>query len=188
MTMMDEALRSASDTKECSIGPGAADGAAAMFRKLFPAGTKAVVIEDPRTREVAGRGVAARLDDAGVEVSEYVVNPDGSDFHATYEKVEDNMLVVTSRSKLYTEVLLTGDLPYTAESVLEQLTVKAMGLGILAEDAVLELYDSESGQATAFEVGSPLIAGTYRLKYCLASVGGADAYVYCVVTADMCGE
>ena len=106
----------------------------------------------------------------------------------TYEKVEDNMLVVTSRSKLYTEVLLTGDLPYTAESVLEQLTVKAMGLGILAEDAVLELYDFESGQATAFEVGSPLIAGTYRLKYCLASVGGADAYVYCVVTADMCGE
>ena len=89
MTMMEEALRSASDTKECSIGPGAADGAAAMFRKLFPAGTKAVVIEDPRTREVAGRGVAARLDDAGVEVSEYVVNPDGSDFHATYEKVEE---------------------------------------------------------------------------------------------------
>ena len=103
----------------------------------------------------------------------------------TYEKVEDNMLVVTSRSKLYTEVVLAGDLPLTAASVLEQLTVKAMGLGIPAEDAVLELYDSESGQGTALAEGSPLVAGTYRLKYRTTSGGGADAFVYCVVTEEM---
>ena len=103
----------------------------------------------------------------------------------TYEKVEDNMLVVTSRSKLYTEVVLAGDLPLTAASVLEQLTVKAMGSGIPAEDAVLELYDSECGQGTALAEGSPLVAGIYRLKYRTTSGGGADAFVYCVVTEEM---
>ncbi len=89
MSMMEEALRNATDTKECEVGPGAADGAAAMFRRLFPAAGKAVVVEDPRTREVAGNSVVARLRGAGVEVAEYVVNPDGSDFHATYAKVEE---------------------------------------------------------------------------------------------------
>ena len=36
MSMMEEALASATDTKACVVGPGAADGAAAMFRDLFP--------------------------------------------------------------------------------------------------------------------------------------------------------
>ena len=87
MTMMAEALANATDTKACVVGPGAADGAAAMFRKLFPSAAQAIIIEDPRTKSVAGDNVASRLNEAGVEVSEYVVNPDGSDFHATYEKV-----------------------------------------------------------------------------------------------------
>ena len=87
--MMEEALAVATDTKECVIGPGAADGAAAMFRKLFPLASKAIIVEDPRTKSVAGENVASRLRGAGIEVSEYVVNPDGSDFHATYAKVEE---------------------------------------------------------------------------------------------------
>lgn len=86
---MEEALAVATDTKECVVGPGAADGAAAMFRKLFPSAGSAVIVEDPRTKSVAGDNVASRLKGAGVEVSEYVVNPDGSDFHATYAKVEE---------------------------------------------------------------------------------------------------
>lgn len=89
MTMMAEALANATDTKACVVGPGAADGAAAMFRKLFPSAVQAIIIEDPRTKSVAGDNVASRLKEAGVEVSEYVVNPDGSDFHATYAKVEE---------------------------------------------------------------------------------------------------
>ena len=48
MTMMEEALASASDTKACAVGPGAQDGAAAMFRELFPAGAKAIVIEQKK--------------------------------------------------------------------------------------------------------------------------------------------
>ena len=87
--MMADALANAADTKACVVGPGTADGAAAMFRELFPSAAKAIIIEDPRTKSVAGDCVASRLKDAGVEVSEYVVNPDGSDFHATYAKVEE---------------------------------------------------------------------------------------------------
>ena len=131
MTMMEEALRSASDTKECSIGPGAADGAAAMFRKLFPAGTKAVVIEDPRTREVAGRGVAARLDDAGVEVSEYVVNPDGSDFHATYEKVEEVREAIRASGAVAVAVG-SGTLNDLAKRASEELAQRYMVVGTAA--------------------------------------------------------
>ena len=89
MSMMEEALASATDTKACVVGPGAAGGAAAMFRDLFPTAGKVLVVEDPRTKSVAGDNVVSRLKASGVEVSEYVVNPDGSDFHATYAKVEE---------------------------------------------------------------------------------------------------
>lgn len=87
--MMNEALASATDTKACNIGPGAADGAADMFRQLFSSHEKAVIIEDPRTKSVAGDNVFSRLEGVGIKVDEYIVNPDGSDFHATYEKVEE---------------------------------------------------------------------------------------------------
>jgi hypothetical protein len=60
-----------------------------MFRELFPSAAKAIIIDDPRTKSVAGDNVSSRLRGAGIEVSEYVVNPDGSDFHATYAKVEE---------------------------------------------------------------------------------------------------
>ena len=84
-----EALAGATDTKECVVGPDAADGAAEMFRRLFPSEGRAVVVEDPRTRTVAGERVVSALRTAGLEVGEYVVNPGGSDFHATYAKVEE---------------------------------------------------------------------------------------------------
>ena len=87
--MMADALANATDTKACVVGPGAADGAAAMFRELFPSDAKAILVEDPRTKSVAGDNVASRLKGAEVEVSEYVVNQDGADFHATYAKVEE---------------------------------------------------------------------------------------------------
>ena len=87
--MMQDALESATDTKECVVGPGAADGAAAMFGRLFPSAKKAIVVEDPRTRGVAGEKVVSALRATGLEAAEYVVNPDGSDFHATYAKVEE---------------------------------------------------------------------------------------------------
>jgi len=89
MTLIEEALTTTTDTKACVIGPGAADAAAKMFGELFPDARKAIVIDDPRTRAVAGERVVAQLAKAGVAVVEHVINPDGSDFHATYEKVEE---------------------------------------------------------------------------------------------------
>ena len=89
MTMIEEALRKTTDTKACVIGPGATDAAAKMFGELFPDAKKAIVIDDPRTRAVAGERVIGLLKAAGRDVAEHVINPDGSDFHATYAKVEE---------------------------------------------------------------------------------------------------
>ena len=89
MTLIEEALTKTTDTKACEIGPGATGTAAKMFCDLFPGTGKAVVVDDPRTRAVAGERVIALLKAAGVEVAEHIVNPDGSDFHATYAKVEE---------------------------------------------------------------------------------------------------
>ena len=87
--MIEEALAQACDTKACVIGPGAAEETAKMFGELFPGVRRAIVVDDPRTRAVAGERAAGLLAAAGIEVSEHVLNPDGSDFHATYEKVEE---------------------------------------------------------------------------------------------------
>ena len=84
MTMIEEALTQTTDTKACVIGPGATEAAARMFGELFPEARKAIVIDDPRTRAVAGARVIDLLKAAGRDVSEHVINPDGSDFHATY--------------------------------------------------------------------------------------------------------
>ena len=89
MTMIEEALTKTTDTKACVIGPGATEAAARMFGELFSEARKAIVIDDPRTRAVAGARVVELLKAAGRDVAEYVINPDGSDFHATYEKVEE---------------------------------------------------------------------------------------------------
>ena len=89
MTMIEEALTQTTDTKACEIGPGATEASAKMFRELFPDAKKAIVVDDPRTRAVAGERVISLLKALGLGVSEHVINPDGSDFHATYEKVEE---------------------------------------------------------------------------------------------------
>jgi glycerol-1-phosphate dehydrogenase [NAD(P)+] len=87
-TMIEEALAKASDTKACEIGPGAVEAAAQMFQGLFGGQGRAIVVDDPRTRAVAGERVVALLKAAGLDVSEHVIHPDGSDFHATYAEVE----------------------------------------------------------------------------------------------------
>lgn len=103
----------------------------------------------------------------------------------TYEKVEDDMLVVTSKSKLYTEIILDAESSYTLDAIIEQMVVEAMARGELVDSTAFEAYNPESGQATALGDGFVLVAGTYRLKYKSASNDGADAYVYCTVTEEM---
>ena len=87
MTSIEKALTRTTDTKSCEIGPGAIETAAPMFRKLFSEAKRAIVIDDVHTRRVAAESVVAKLKAAGVDVAEYTLNPDGSWFHATYEKV-----------------------------------------------------------------------------------------------------
>ena len=69
MTMIEEALTKTTDTKACVIGPGATEAAAKMFGELFPDAKKAIVIDDPRTRAVAGEHVIELLKAAGRDVA-----------------------------------------------------------------------------------------------------------------------
>ena len=89
MNEIERALGKATNTKACVIGAGATESTAKMFRELFPEARKALVVSDPRTRKVAGARIVELLKAAGVEVAEHVICPDGSWFHATYDKVEE---------------------------------------------------------------------------------------------------
>ena len=89
MNLIDEILKETPDTKACRLGPGVTAQAAEMFSELFPSANRALVVDDVNTRRVAGERVVALLKQAGVEVLEHTVNPDGSWFHATYDKVEE---------------------------------------------------------------------------------------------------
>ena len=89
MSMIDEILKETPDTKACRLGPGVTEQVADLFKELFPAAKKALVVDDVNTKRVAGDRVVSLLKAAGVEVAEYTINPDGSWFHATYDKVEE---------------------------------------------------------------------------------------------------
>ena len=119
MTMLEEALTQTTDTKACVIGPGATEAAAKMFGELFPDAKKAIVIDDPRTRAVAGARVIDLLKAAGCDVAEHVINPDGSDFHATYAKVEEVREAIAAAD---------GAIPVAVGSgVINDLTKRACG-------------------------------------------------------------
>ena len=119
MTMIEEALTQTTDTKACVIGPGATESAAKMFGELFPDAKKAIVIDDPRTRAVAGARVIDLLKAAGCDVAEHVINPDGSDFHATYAKVEEVREAIAAAD---------GAIPVAVGSgVINDLTKRACG-------------------------------------------------------------
>ena len=119
MTMIEEALTKTTDTKACVIGPGATEAAAQMFGELFPDAKKAIVIDDPRTRAVAGARVIELLKAAGRDVAEHVINPDGTDFHATYEKVEEVREAIAAAG---------GAIPVAVGSgVINDLTKRACG-------------------------------------------------------------
>ena len=89
MSLIDEALKHTTDTKACIIAAGAVEGTAKMFRKLFPGSAKALIVEDPNTKRVAGDRVERILETAGIKCEKYVICPDGESFHAVYGKVEE---------------------------------------------------------------------------------------------------
>ena len=77
MSLIDEALKQTTDTKACVIRAGATEDAAKMFKELFPDARKAIVVEDPRTREVAGARVEELLVAAGIACDRHVICPGG---------------------------------------------------------------------------------------------------------------
>ena len=89
MSKIDEILKETPDTKACRLGPGVTEQVAELFRELFPDAKRALVVDDVNTKRVAGDRVVSLLKSAGIDVAEYTVNPDGSWFHATYDKVEE---------------------------------------------------------------------------------------------------
>ena len=87
--LMERALERATDTKACLVGDGVLGETAGLFKKFFPGAERAIVIDDPRTRAAAGEKVAAMLRSQGIEVSEYVLEPDGKIFHGDYRYAEE---------------------------------------------------------------------------------------------------
>lgn len=81
---IDRALQRATDTKACVIGEAVLPRVAPLLREWFPGAARATVVCDPRTRAAAGERVGALLREAGIEVSEHVLEPGGATFHADY--------------------------------------------------------------------------------------------------------
>lgn len=89
MNLIEEILKETPDTKACRLGPGVTEQAASLFRELFPSSSRAIVVDDVNTKRVAGDRVIALLRAAGLETLEYTICPDGSWFHATYDRIEE---------------------------------------------------------------------------------------------------
>lgn len=87
--LIEEALKNTTDTKHCVIGAGVVGETARVFGDAFPSAEAAIVIDDANTKRVAGDHVLCLLREAGITASEHTLNPDGSWFHATYDKVEE---------------------------------------------------------------------------------------------------
>ena len=84
VNLIERALERATDTKACVIGDGVISQTAGMFKAQFPGAKRAIVVCDPRTKAAAGETVEKLLAEAGVAVSEYVLEPGGKTFHADY--------------------------------------------------------------------------------------------------------
>ena len=132
MNVIEEALKCTTDTKACVIGAGAVESAARMFKGLFPEARKSVVVSDPRTRAVAAARVVDLLKESGVEVAEHVICPDGSWFHATYDKVEEVREAVRSHGQAVPVAVGSGTINDLVKRASEELGLRYMVVGTAA--------------------------------------------------------
>ena len=128
---IEEALKLTTDTKACTIGAGATDAAAQMFRGLFPEAKKAIVIDDPRTRAVAGERVVRQLKEAGLDVAEHVICADGSWFHAEYKWIDEVRAAIGAAGAIPVAVG-SGTINDTVKRSAEELGVRYMVVGTAA--------------------------------------------------------
>ena len=140
MSMIDEILKETPDTKACRLGPGVTEQVAELFRELFPNAKRALVVDDVNTRRVAGERVIALLKAAGIEVAEHTVNPDGSWFHATYDKVEEvrdvihahNRTIEQSNNRTIPVAVGSGTINDLVKRASEEVGVRYMVVGTAA--------------------------------------------------------
>ena len=159
MTMIEEALARATDTKACVIGPGAVEATARMFCDLFPGVRKAIVVEDPRTRAVVGGRAAELLRAAGIDVAEHVINPDGSDFHATYDKVEEVRGAVAAAAGAVPVAVGSGVVNDLAKRASGELGLRYMVVGTAASMDGYTAYGAaitKDGMKQTLECRAPL--------------------------------
>lgn len=97
--MIDAALLKASDTKACVISNGALERVPGLFLEHFENAASAIIICDPRTLAAAGERVEELLKNSGVDVSRYVLEPDGKTFHADYFYVDEVRGAIASAAK-----------------------------------------------------------------------------------------
>lgn len=116
---------------EIIIGAGAVEKSAKMFRMLFPSKKKAVLVDDPRTKAVAGARVAELLKTEGIEVAEHAICPDGARFHAEYKWVEEVRDAIAAAGALPVAVG-SGTINDTVKRASEELGARYMVVGTAA--------------------------------------------------------
>lgn len=85
--LIEQALSTATDTKDIVFGTDVLDQTGALFKRMFP-GKKALVVADGNTFAAAGEPVVESLKAAGVEMLEPYVFPGTPTLYAGYENVE----------------------------------------------------------------------------------------------------
>ena len=86
MSIIEEAIKRASDTKALEMGVGAMAKTGEMFRNFFP-GKEAVIVADTNTIAAAGDAVRESLASAGIRIAdEYIF--DDPDLHGEWKYVE----------------------------------------------------------------------------------------------------
>ena len=145
MNLIEEILKETPDTKACRLGPGVTEQVAELFRELFPAAKRALVVDDVNTKRVAGDRVVALLKFAGIEVSEYTINPDGSWFHATYDKVEEVRDVIKAHLPVIPVAVGSGTINDLVKRGSEEAGVRYMVVGTAAS---MDGYTSSGAAVT----------------------------------------
>jgi len=132
MSMIDEMLKETKDTRACRLGPGATEETPSLFKELFPEARSAVVVDDVNTKRVAGDRVIALLKSAGIDAAEYTICPDGSLFHATYDKVEEVRDAIRASGKDVPVAVGSGTINDLVKRGSEELGVRYMVAGTAA--------------------------------------------------------
>ena len=145
MNLIEEILKETPDTKACRLGPGVTEQVAELFGELFPAAKRALVVDDVNTKRVAGDRVIALLKSAGIEVSEYTINPDGSWFHATYDKVEEVRDVIKAHLPVIPVAVGSGTINDLVKRGSEEAGVRYMVVGTAAS---MDGYTSSGAAVT----------------------------------------